>query len=157
MKMLCRTTGEFMLYSALSGIQIESTGIGITRAGQWTSNQINQGQLQVLSSGLTDELTDREVQAVFNEFEGDIEATVEYFETSYPWDGEYPEELLIKTDLDSVIDQIRRHREEQIKVDMGAEEKAKVEAEEKAKVEAEEKAKAEAEEKAEAKKSAKTK
>ena len=115
MKMLCRTTGEFMLYSAVSGIQVESTGIGITKAGPWTSNQINQGQLQLLSSGLTDEITDREVQAVFNEFEGDIEATVEYFETSYPWDGEYPEELLIRADLDSVIDQIRRAERSRLK------------------------------------------
>ena len=165
MKMLCRTTGPFMLYNSASGIEIDSIGIGITKAGGWASNQINQGQLEILSSGLADEVMNEEVQDVFAQFDGDIEATIEYFETSYPWGEEYPQELRTKAELDSVVKQIMRNRAqldadkakadeaEKAKMEADEAEKAKMEADEaeKAKMEADAKAKADEAEKAEIK------
>ena len=112
MKMLCRTTGQFMLFNSRLGVEIDPGGIGLTTSGAWSDMQINQGQLQILSSGLSDEVMDDEVQDVFNQFEHDIEATVEYFEMSYPWDGEYPERVQTKEELDSVVKQIQRSRAE---------------------------------------------
>ena len=132
MKMLCRTTGEFMLYNSAADIEIGSIGIGVTTAGGWTSNQINQGQLQILSSGLADGVTNEEVQDVFNQFEGNVEATVEYFETSYPWGEDYPEGPRTKPELDSVVKQITRSRA-QVVSEAEKEVKAKAKAKAKAK------------------------
>ena len=139
MKMLCRTTGPFMLYSSAFGIEIDSTGIGVTKSGPWASNQINQGQLEILSSGLADEVMNEEVQEVFKQFEGNIEATVEYFEVSYPWGEDYPESPRTGAELDSVVKQILRSRKraDEEKAAKDEADKAKAEADEADKVKAE--------------------
>lgn len=110
MKLLAQTTGNFMLFNTKIGVEVPEEGIGLVVASQWVAAQINQGQLQILSSGLSDDVTSEEVQDVFNQFERKIEPTVEYFEESHPYKGPPVQIGAPHAELDSVLKQIARER-----------------------------------------------
>ena len=125
MKMLARTTGNFQLYNHRLGVSVPEDGVGVVTACGWVDTQINQGQLQILSGPLSDEVTSEMVEDVFCQFERDEEATVEYFQESHPFEGELPHRNKPSVELDSVTKQIQRFRAAKTKEAEGAKPKTK--------------------------------
>ena len=113
MKMIARTTGPFQLFNYRLGVSVPEEGVGLVMASGWVDRQINQGQLQILSGPLSDDVTPEMVDDVFCQFEQDVEATVEYFQESHPFEGEMPRPDTPQVELDSVAKQIQRYREAQ--------------------------------------------
>ncbi len=82
MKILCETTGDFMLVDLTTGQEVSSTRPAVISMTNFFSQRSMIGQLRKLGD-LTDEATDAEFAKYVTDSDGDIDLAVDAFLSSF--------------------------------------------------------------------------